>query len=126
MLGQLPTARMSPDNVFDKVGINYAGSISIKYGYVCKPTIVKAYVCVFVSLSVKAVHLEPVSDLNTEAFIATLRRFISRRGKPSVIWSDHGTNFVGAASELKDLFRFLNQHNSQQIISQFCSNQNIQ
>ena len=126
ILGQLPTARVSPDIVFDKIGINYAGPISITYGYVAKPTIVKAYVCVFVSLSVKAVHLEPVSDLTTEAFIASLRRFISKRGKPPVIWSDHKTNFVGAASELQDLFRFLNQHNSQQIISQFCSNQNIQ
>ena len=76
MLCQLPTARVSPDTVFDKVGIDYAGPINIKYGYVLKPTIVKAYVCVFVSLSVKAVHLEPVSDLTTEAFIATLRRFV--------------------------------------------------
>ena len=126
MLGQLPTARVSPDIVFDKVGIDYAGPINIKYGYVRKPTIVKAYVCVFVSLSVKAVHLEPVSDLTTEAFIATLRRFVSRRGKPSVIWSDHGSNFIGAAKELKDLFEFLNQKRSRQIVSQFCSNQNIQ
>ena len=92
----------------------------------CKPTIIKAYVCVFVSLSVKAVHLEPVSDLTTEAFIATLRWFVSRRGKPSVIWSDHGSNFIGAAKELKDLFEFLNQKRSIQIVSQFCSNQNIQ
>ena len=59
--------------------------------------LIKAYVCVFVSLSVKAVHLELVSDLTSEAFIATLRRFISRRGKPSLIWSDNGTNFVNAS-----------------------------
>ncbi len=57
----------------------------LKYGYVRKPTIVKAYVCVFVSLSVKAVHLELVSDLTSVAFIAALRRFISRRGKPKLI-----------------------------------------
>ena len=67
-----------------------------------------------------------VSDLTTEAFIATLRRFVSRRGKPLVIWSDHGSNFIGAAKELKDLFEFLNQKCSRQIVSQFCSNQNIQ
>ena len=45
--GQLPTARVSPDIVFVKIGIDYAGPISITYGYVAKPTIVKAYVCVF-------------------------------------------------------------------------------
>lgn len=47
----------------------------------------KAYVCVFV-LMVRAVHLELISDLTSDAFIACLRRFISCRGIP---WSDHGT-----------------------------------
>ncbi|XP_073943812.1 uncharacterized protein isoform X2 [Choristoneura fumiferana] len=50
--------------------------------------------------SVKAVHLELVTDLTKEAYIAALQRFISRRGKPLTITSDHGTNFVGACNEL--------------------------
>ena len=37
-----------------------------------RPTIVKAYVAVVVSLSVKAVHLEAVSDLTAEAFLACM------------------------------------------------------
>ncbi len=41
--------------------MDYAGPIYTKHGYVRKPTIVKSYVCVFVSLSVKAVHLELVN-----------------------------------------------------------------
>ncbi|GFT08887.1 uncharacterized protein TNCV_4104061 [Trichonephila clavipes] len=45
------------------------------------------------SASTKATHLEVVSDLTTEAFLACLRRFIARRSKPSVIWSDNATNF---------------------------------
>ena len=95
LMGQLPVERISPDLVFNRVGVDYAGPFYVKYGYVRKPTLVKSYVCVFVSLSIKAVHLELVSDLSTEAFIACLRRFIARRGKPSLIWSDHGSNFVG-------------------------------
>ena len=80
LMGQLPLERVNPGIVFENVGIDYAGPISIKYGYVRKPTIVKSYISVFVSLSVKAVHLELVSDLTSEAFIACLRHFVARRG----------------------------------------------
>ena len=62
-------------------------------------------------------HLELVSDLSTDAFIACLRRFISRRGKPTLIWSDHGTNFVGATSEIKELVKFLESKKAQGEIS---------
>ena len=63
----------------------------------------------FVSLTVKAVHLELVLDLTSEAFISCLRRFMACHGKPSTIWSDHGTNFVGANREIKELVQFLNE-----------------
>ena len=72
LLSQLPLERVTPGSVFQKVGVDYAGPVKIKYGMVRKPTIIKAYICVFVSLSVKAVHLEAVSNLTSEAFIATL------------------------------------------------------
>ena len=97
----------------------------VKYGSIRKPIVVKAYVCVFVSLTVKAVHLELVSDLTTDAFIATLRRFIAHRGKPSLIWSDHGTNFVGAVHKMQELSDFLEVQKTQEIISRFGSSQNI-
>lgn len=97
LLGQLPVERIRPDSVFDNVGVDYAGPVLTKYGYVRKPRVVKAYICVFVSLSVKAVHLKLVTDLTSEVFIACLQRFISRRGLPLLIWSDNGTNFAGAA-----------------------------
>ncbi|GFR21822.1 integrase catalytic domain-containing protein [Trichonephila clavata] len=53
----------------------------------------------------KAVHLELVSLLSAAAFLSALRRFVSRRGYPSDIYSDNGTNFVGASAYLKDLFK---------------------
>lgn len=124
-MGQLPKERVTPDLVFNRVGVDYAGPLQLKLGSTCKPVIVKSYVCVFVSLSVRAVHLELVSDLSTDAFIACLRRFISRRGKPTLLWSDHGTNFVGAAGEIKKFIKLLESQKAQGKISTFCSVQNI-
>ena len=124
--GQLPQERITPGPVFEKVGVDYAGPFDIKYGFVRKPTIVKAYLCLFVWLTVKAVHLELVTILTTEAFIAALRRFICRRGLPTLIWSDHRTNFIEADCELKDLFQFLKDKNSQTIISELCTSKMIE
>jgi len=39
-------------------------------------------------------------SLTADSFIAALSRFTSRRGKPFCIFSDNGTNFVGAEKEL--------------------------
>ena len=74
----------------------------------------------------KAVHLELVSDLTSEAFIACLRQFVSRRGKPTLMWSDHGTNFVGAAREMCEMVDFLRSQKARGVISNFCSAQNIE
>ena len=61
----------------------------------------------FVCMAVKAVHLELVTKLTTEVFIATFRRFIARRGCPTDVFSDHGTNFVGADRQLTEFQEFL-------------------
>ncbi len=65
LFGQLPADRLKPGPVFERTGVDYAGPVMIKSGSVRKPTVVKAYVCVFVCLSVKAVHLELVTDLTS-------------------------------------------------------------
>ncbi|XP_071041418.1 uncharacterized protein [Parasteatoda tepidariorum] len=51
----------------------------------------------------QAVHIELVSDLTSEAFIATLKRFTARRGKCAKLFSDNAKNFVGTNNEIKKL-----------------------
>ncbi|CAH2090125.1 unnamed protein product [Euphydryas editha] len=55
-------------------------------------------------MATRAVHIEAVSDLTTEGFLAAFKRFVARRGHCRHIWSDNATNFVGAAKELQILF----------------------
>ncbi|XP_055714973.1 uncharacterized protein LOC129809183 [Phlebotomus papatasi] len=88
-----------------------------------KGTTTKAYIALFVCMSTKALHLELVSSLTTEAFIASLRRFVARRGIPSHIFSDNGTTFVGADRELKNL---LTSSASQEEITTFLSTLEVQ
>ena len=63
MMGQLPAERTTMDLIFDRVGVHYAGPKQLKLGSTCKHVLVMLYVCVFVSLSIRVVHLELISDL---------------------------------------------------------------
>lgn len=101
IMGDLPAERVRFCRPFRHVGIDYAGPMSIKsWAGRCK-TFYKVYVAIFVCMATKAIHLELVESLSTEAFIAAFTRFTSIRGAVSCVWSDNGTNFVGAAKELK-------------------------
>ena len=71
------------------------------------------WICVFVCMTTSAVHLGLVTDYSTEGFIATYRRFSSRRGIPHTIYSDCGTNFVGADANLQSMFTQGSQQHQQ-------------
>lgn len=100
MMGDLPSKRVNPAPPFYTCGVDYDGPILIRDRQGRGYKVTKAYIALFVCFTTKAVHLELVSDLSTEAFLAALRRFSARRGKPTQIYSDNGTNFVGSKKEL--------------------------
>lgn len=108
IMAALPAERTTNSRPFTHTGLDFAGPFTIKNfsGRSCR--ISKGYVCVFVCFATRAIHLEATSDLSTLSFIAALNRFISRRGMPKVLYSDNGTNFVGASKSLsKDFQLFL-------------------
>jgi hypothetical protein len=115
IMGNLPPSRIEPSPPFHVTGVDYAGPFLIKdrVGRGCKT--IKSYLCLYVCFATKAIHLELVTDLSTACFLMSMRRFVSRRGLPSHMYSDNGRNFVGARSELQDLYRFLRE-NEQAII----------
>ncbi|XP_075167712.1 uncharacterized protein LOC142239836 [Haematobia irritans] len=100
-MGNLPKDRVSGSRPFQVVGVDFAGPIAT-YLRIRGKTPYKSYIAVFVCFTTKAVHLEAVSDLSSDAFIAALKRFIGRRGLPSKIYCDNATNFIGDESKLKE------------------------
>ncbi len=56
-----------------------------------------SYLCVFVCMVTRAVHLELSSDLTTDKFLDAFKWYMARRGAPSIIYSDIAKTFVAAA-----------------------------
>lgn len=85
----LPENRVRDAMVFEVVGVDLTGPLMLKEETKC-------WIVVYTCAVYRAVHFELVKSLNTVSFLLSLRRFIARRGRPHVIYSDNGTNFVGA------------------------------
>ncbi|XP_028166029.1 uncharacterized protein LOC114356863 [Ostrinia furnacalis] len=109
LMGDLPGARTNQTRPFYHTGVDFTGFVEVKCnkgrGIKCS----KGYIAVFVCLATKAVHLELVSDLTSSAFIAALRRMTARRGAPRHMYSDNGTNFVGANNTIQQEYFNLKQ-----------------
>ncbi|XP_055527937.1 uncharacterized protein LOC129720474 [Wyeomyia smithii] len=120
--GQLPIPRVTPSRPFTVTGVDYAGPVYLRPPHKrASPT--KA--CIFVCFSTKAVHIELVSDLTTSAFLATFRRFSSRRGLPAHVHSDNGKNFEGARNEITELYLWLNSKRNREGIETNLANNGV-
>ncbi|KAH8280196.1 hypothetical protein KR054_000159, partial [Drosophila jambulina] len=74
IMGNLPADRVTQSRPFFNSGVDYCGPFWIHHKIRGKrPN--KAYIAVICCFATKAVHLELVSDLTTDAFLAALRRF---------------------------------------------------
>ncbi|GBO10181.1 hypothetical protein AVEN_247269-1 [Araneus ventricosus] len=118
-MGNLPFDRITPSRPFSKVGMDFADPFLTKPNLPRSKERLKSYICV-VCMCTKAVHLEVVSNLSSRALLAAFRRFISRRGCPSDIYSDNGKDFTGLENQLKALFDILKSTPIQEYVaSQF-------
>ena len=113
IMGHLPVHRVTPSRPFAKCGVDFAGPFLSKPIQPRSKLTLKTYICIYVCVATRAIHLEVVSDLSTSSFLACFRRFVSRRGLPSDVYSDCGTNFVGASNELKEMIKFINKQSTQ-------------
>ena len=104
-MGNLPPDRVRPSRPFRKAGVDYAGPYSVSVAPGRGRATYKSYICIFVCLSTKAVHLELVVGYDSPAFIAAFRRFTARRGHCELLRSDQGTTLTGADKELQKMYK---------------------
>jgi len=92
----LPEDRVGDALIFQVTGVDVAGPMYLKGGE-------KIWILLFTCEVYRAVHLDLITSLSTPDFMLDLKRFVVRRGRPKVIYSDNGINFVGAENHLKTL-----------------------
>ena len=98
-MGDLPTRRLVPFlPPFTHTIVDLFGPIYVKQ----RRSEVKRWCVLFCCGNTRAVHLEVTETLETDAFMNCLSRFANRRGYPKTMTSDRGTNFVGAAREMRE------------------------
>lgn len=120
-IADLPASRITPTRPFSVCGVDYCGPVYIK-SPIRNRAATKTYVAIFGCFSIRAVHIELVSDLSTQAFLSALRRFVARRGRPKEIHSDNGTAFKGASNELHKIYEMLQvDQGSRKTILDYCA-----
>ncbi|XP_075150608.1 uncharacterized protein LOC142224704 [Haematobia irritans] len=116
-MASLPSERCTLSLPFSYTGADFAGPFEIKTSKLRNAKLQKGYAAIFVCMSTRAVRIEACSELTADAFLATLNRFVGRRGFPNKLFSDNGTNFVGASRKLAAEYKnFLN--NVQRFVSE--------
>ena len=114
-MANLPKERVIPgDPPFTHVGVDYFGPLYVRQGR----SSVKRYGCLFSCLVIRAVHIEIVHSLDTDAFINALRRLINFRGKPKTIYSDNGTNLRAGEREIREFLATWNQSSIHEFLRQ--------
>ncbi|KAE8292497.1 hypothetical protein D5F01_LYC09867 [Larimichthys crocea] len=114
-MADLPPARLRLFKpAFFSTGVDCFGPYSIKIGRRSE----KHWGILFKCMTTRAVHVDILSSIDTDAFLMALRRFIARRGKPFELLSDQGTNFKGGDRELQEAFAALQPDLQEQLAPQ--------
>ena len=97
MMSDLPAERLGyRQPPFSICGVDYFEPFHVTI----RQSSEKRWGFLFTCLTTRAIHIELVPSMVTSSCVMAIERFISRRGTPSIICSDNGTNFVGAKKEL--------------------------
>ena len=106
IMSDLPECRLAwKEPPFSQCGVDLFGPVEIKQ---CRKRL-KRWGVIYTCMTIRSVHLEVVESQNTDDFINATRRFVNRRGAPTNMYSDCGTNFKGATTELSEFVEKLDR-----------------
>ena len=89
---------------FTCTGIDFAGPLYVKNEDKSSLEMATTWICLYTCGVTRAVHLELVREMSTEAFLRSFKRFTARRGVPAKVISDNAKTFISAAKKLCALF----------------------
>ncbi|KAL0879304.1 hypothetical protein ABMA27_003083 [Loxostege sticticalis] len=125
LMGSLPHDRVNVCRPFQKIGIDFAGPITVKQSRIRKSVQSTGYICVIVCFVTKALHLELLSDITTDSFLACFSRFISRRGLPTDVYCDNASTFKCAKTKLDDFYKLQASKEHQTQVQSFSASKGI-
>lgn len=125
LMGDLPRFRLQQVKPFFITGVDYAGPIPLKSSTGRRNVPGQAYICLFVCMTTKALHLEVASNLSTDTFLLAFSRFIARRGPVQQMHSDCGTTFKGASRLFQPVDLFTQSKEHQEKCQQYLATRNI-
>lgn len=113
-MASLPRYRVEMAQPFYHTGVDYCGPFMVRVGGPRSRTVVKVYGSIMICMTTRSVHLDLGDDLSTRAFLDVYDRFVNRRGFCKTMYSDNGTQFVGASRQMaRDLEQWRSQEMSQ-------------
>ena len=99
----LPSFRVNEARPFSYTGVDFAGPLYVRDTIASASR--KVWICLYTCCVTRAVHLDVVPDMTSQAFIRSFKRFTSRRGFPVKIISDNAKTFKSAARTLAAVLR---------------------
>ena len=96
----LPGFRVQEAQPFAYTGVDFAGPL-----YIVNDLDTKVWIYLYTCCVTRAVHLDIVPNLTTEAFLRSVRRFSARRGFPCRMISDNGKTFKSASKVISVMLK---------------------
>ncbi len=107
-MADLPPERAGPATPFEFTTLDLFGPYEVK-DEVRKRVRLKVWGIIYCCMASRAIHTDVVSDQSAEGFLLSFQRFTALRGHPKKLWSDPGSNFIGAKPALTELYKFLDK-----------------